>query len=50
MHHDKLKISLAQKILSIENIELLERVSALINEDSEIIGLSASGVPLNLKK
>lgn len=50
MQEDKLKISLARKILSVRDKDLLSRISALLNEYSETIALSTSGIPLNLKE
>jgi len=51
MHDDKLKISLARKILSLSDSELLEKISALLNQprESDTVAYSSSGVPLTLQ-
>lgn len=50
MHDDKLRISLARKILSIRNKDLLANVSALLDDHSETIAFDTSGNSLNLKE
>ncbi len=45
MSTETLKISLAQKILSISNNDLLKKVKTLIEKEN-IVGYSANGVPI----
>jgi len=51
MHDDKLKISLARKILSISDSALLEKISALLDQpqESDTVAYSSSGAPLTLE-
>jgi len=45
MKSEKLKISVAQRILNMSNVELLKKISNLLDEEN-IIGYDADGNPI----